>query len=117
MALISTVLAVLVALEHAYFMVLEMHFWTRPLGLKTFKMKAAQAKATAVLAKNQGLYNGFLAAGLVWSLLAGPELALPLRRFFGACVLAAGLYGGLTVSRRIFVIQGLPGFLLLLASL
>jgi putative membrane protein len=94
-----------------------MFWWTKPRGLKAFRMTPAQALTTAVLAKNQGLYNGFLAAGLLWSLLAGPELALPLRRFFGACVLAAGIYGGVTVHRRIFVLQGVPGLLLLLASL
>jgi putative membrane protein len=113
----SLALAVAVALEHAYILALEMFWWQGPRGLRVFRMSPAQAEATAVLAKNQGLYNGFLAAGLAWSLFAGPELALPLRRFFGACVFVAGFYGGLTVHRRVFVIQGLPGLLLLLASL
>jgi putative membrane protein len=97
-----------IAAEHLWFLVLEMFLWRKPLGLKTFGMSAAQAEATAVLAGNQGLYNGFLVAGLVWSLLAAEPLAGPLKLFFLACVLIAGLYGGFTAKRSILVVQALP---------
>jgi putative membrane protein len=104
----SQVLAALVAVEHLYFLVLEMFLWTRPAGLRAFRQTREQAEASRVLAANQGLYNGFLAAGLVWSLLAPPELARPLRIFFLGCVIVAGLYGGATASRKILVLQALP---------
>jgi putative membrane protein len=107
--LIKNLLIALVACLHFYFLVLEMFLWTRPLGLKTFRMTEAQAKDRAVLAANQGLYNGFLAAGLIWSLVREPgpqsdEIAL----FFLTCVIIAALYGAYSVSKRIFFIQGLP---------
>ncbi len=118
MSAASSVLSALVALLHAWFLVLEMFLWTRPKGLKTFKMTPERAEATAVLAANQGLYNGFLAAGLVWSLLASsPEVAHQARIFFLACVIVAGLYGAWSVNRRIFFIQALPALLALAASL
>lgn len=95
----------LVALEHVYFLVLEMFLWTKPLGLKVFRQSQEKAEASAVLAANQGLYNGFLAAGLAWALLAQKaDVAL----FFLACVAMAGAYGGYSVNRRIFFIQGIP---------
>jgi putative membrane protein len=108
MRLASQVLAAVVALEHLSFMVLEMVLWTKPAGLRAFRQTREQAEASRVLAANQGLYNGFLAAGLVWSLLAGPALAQPVRTFFLACVIIAGVYGGITVGRKILFLQALP---------
>jgi putative membrane protein len=103
------VLVALVALEHVWFAVLEMVLWTRPIGLETFRMTPEQASDSAALAANQGLYNGFLAAGLVWSLLASrPEQAFELKLFFLGCVLVAGVFGALTVSGRILMLQALP---------
>lgn len=100
-------LIALIALLHLYFLVLEMFLWTRPTGLRVFGMSREQAESSRVLAANQGLYNGFLSAGLIWSLLA-QEGALALKLFFLACVLVAGVFGGLTASRRILVVQALP---------
>jgi putative membrane protein len=108
----ANVLVAIVALEHLWFLVLEMFLWQKPLGLKTFRQTPEAARITAVLAANQGLYNGFLAAGLVWSLLApSPTLAFQLQTFFLACVTVAGLYGGFTASRSILFVQALPGLL------
>ncbi len=98
---------------HLYFMALEMFYWTKPLGLKTFRMSPEKAEATKVLAANQGLYNGFLAAGLWWGLYSGPYSGPPILTFFLSCVVIAGLYGGYTVSRRIAYIQALPAALAL----
>lgn len=106
-------LTLFIAIEHAAFLVLEMFLWRKPQGLRVFGMTPQQAEATAVLAANQGLYNGFLAAGLLWSLFAPTALALPLRLFFATCVALAGCYGAYSVSRRIFFIQALPALLLL----
>lgn len=106
----ATILIAVVAALHTWFLVLEMFLWERPFGRKTFGMTTEQAAATATLAKNQGLYNGFLAAGLVWSLLA-PGLRTPLATFFLVCVIIAGVYGAFTVSRRILFIQALPAAL------
>ena len=115
MKLIADILVALVALEHVYFMILEMALWTRPQGLKIFRMTKERAEATSVLAANQGLYNGFLAAGLLWSLLqAAPAFAFELKLFFLGCVLVAALYGGYSVSRRILSIQGAPALAALL---
>lgn len=101
-------LIVLVALLHLYFLVLEMFFWTKPLGLKVFRLSREQAEQSKVLAANQGLYNGFLAAGLVWAAATGQrEVAL----FFLGCVVLAGVYGAATVNRRIFFVQALPALL------
>jgi putative membrane protein len=113
MQTLTFVLTALVAFEHLYFLVLEMFLWQKPLGLKTFHNSAAQAKSSAVLAANQGLYNGFLAAGLLWSLFAGPALAAPLRVFFLACVAVAGLYGAYSVNKRVFFVQALPALVTL----
>jgi putative membrane protein len=108
MVRVADALVALVALEHLWFLVLEMFLWTKPIGLKTFRQAAEQAAATRVLAMNQGLYNGFLAAGLAWSLLAPPELAFPLKVFFLSCVIVAGALGAATVSTRILLVQALP---------
>lgn len=106
----STILVVLLALEHVWALVLEMFLWTKPYGRKAFGQTKEQAEATALLAKNQGLYNGFLAAGLAWGVAAsGPE-AFHVKLFFAACVLAAGLYGFATVRKTSILIgQGLLG--------
>src|SRR5258707_15539659 len=91
----------LVAAEHLWFLVLEMFLWTRPIGLRTFRQSEEKARASAPLAANQGLYNGFLAAGLVWGLLASPpEFAVSIKVFFLACVVVAGLFGARPRSPR-----------------
>ena len=108
MATASTVFAALVALLHVYFLVLEMFLWTTPYGMKTFQRTREEMEQTKVLAGNQGLYNGFLAAGLVWSLVADAALVSPLRLFFFACVVVAGLYGAATASKKILFVQAVP---------
>jgi putative membrane protein len=105
--LIAVVLVV--TIEHVWFLVLEMFLWTRPLGLKTFRNTPEFARQSAALAANQGLYNGFLAAGLLWGLCHPvPAVALQIIVFFLACVAIAGIVGAITVSRRIFFIQAVP---------
>lgn len=117
MPIASTALVVLVAVEHLYFLVLEMFLWTTPRGLRVFGMTPEQAAATATLAKNQGLYNGFLAAGLLWSLLVSdPREAFNIKVFFLACVIVAGLFGGATVSRKILAVQATPALLALVVT-
>ena len=112
MSLLANVLIGLVALLHVYFLVLEMFLWTRPLGLKTFRNTPEKAEITRVLAANQGLYNGFLAAGLFYAIATGSrEFAL----FFLACVIAAALYGAYSANKRIFVVQGVPALAALAA--
>jgi putative membrane protein len=117
MALASQVLTGLVAALHLYFLVLEMFLWATPVGQKAFGRTAAEQESTKVLAANQGLYNGFLAAGLVWSLVGGDLTAMPIRTFFLGCVVIAGIYGGLTASRKILFIQAVPAALALAATL
>jgi putative membrane protein len=112
---IANCLVALVAALHVYFLVLEMFLWTRPLGLKTFRNTPERAADSAVLAANQGLYNGFLAAGLIWGLVQGtPAFALEIKSFFLLCVIVAGVYGAATVSRRILYVQALPAALALI---
>jgi putative membrane protein len=114
----SQILTALVALLHVYFLVLEMFLWTGPIGQKTFKRTAQQQLETKSLAQNQGLYNGFLVAGLAWSFCpAFAAFAFDLRVFFLACVVIAGLYGAATASRTILFVQALPGALALAATL
>jgi putative membrane protein len=109
MNLFSNGVVGLVALLHVYFLVLEMFFWTKPLGLKTFRRTAEQARESASLAANQGLYNGFLAAGLGWGLLqSDPTFAHAIKVYFLGCVLVAGIFGGFTASRKIFYVQAFP---------
>ncbi|MDP9104733.1 MAG: DUF1304 domain-containing protein [Candidatus Eremiobacteraeota bacterium] len=103
------------ALEHAYFLYLEMFRWTAPRTLKAFGTTASFATESKAMAANQGLYNGFLAAGLVWAIVAPPLMQRALAVFFAACVLIAGVFGGATVSRRILVVQALPAALCLIA--
>jgi putative membrane protein len=102
-----------VGLLHVYFLILEMFLWTRPAGLKAFGLTLERAEASKVLAANQGLYNGFLAAGLFWSLLAGGHGAM-IAIFFLSCVVVAGLYGGATASRKILFVQAIPGIVALI---
>ncbi|MER8044464.1 DUF1304 domain-containing protein [Streptomyces sp. NPDC094032] len=114
---LANVLVGLVAALHAYFLVLEMFLWEKAPGRKLSGFDPAMARATAPLAANQGLYNGFLAAGLVWGLIAGDPTGFRAQIFFLACVVVAGVYGGLTANRRILVAQALPGALALGAVL
>jgi putative membrane protein len=114
--LITTVLIVIIALLHVYILVLEMFLWEKPIGLKAFRNTLEAAKITRTLAANQGLYNGFLAAGLVWGLVSGNT---DVKLFFLSCVFVAGVYGGFTAIRKILYIQALPAgvaIVLLLAS-
>lgn len=115
-ALVSSILTGLVALLHAYFLVLEMFLWATPYGIKNFGRTKEQQEDSKVLAANQGLYNGFLAAGLVWSLIAAPQIGYPVRVFFLACVVVAGLYGGATASKKIYFAQAFPGALALAST-
>jgi putative membrane protein len=110
MSTLALSLIALVALLHLYFLVLEMFLWTRPLGRKVFRMSPEKAEMTKVLAANQGLYNGFLVAGLVWSILAQ---RVDVATFFLACVTVAGAFGAATVSKRIFYVQALPAIVAL----
>ena len=113
MKTVANVIVALVALIHIYIVYLEMFLWTTPKGQKAFGITADFAQQSKALAANQGLYNGFLAAGLLWSLWPGSPAELPW--FFLACVLVAGVYGGYSVSRKIFWIQGAPAALALVA--
>lgn len=116
--IIKNVLICSVAILHLGFLILEMFLWTKPIGLKIFRMSQDQASATAILAANQGLYNGFLAAGLVWSLFNNDvHMSHQLSVFFLVCVIVAALYGGYSVNQRILIIQGLPAALALVATL
>jgi putative membrane protein len=114
MYLLSDILVLVVAAQHVFFLVLEMFLWTKPLGLKTFRNTPADAEKMKALAANMGLYNGFLAAGLVWAVLiwSGP-FSFDAKMFFLGCVIVAALYGGYSVSRRILFIQGFPALIAL----
>ena len=115
MRVIAQILVALVALAHLWFLVLEMFLWTKPLGLRTFGQTLAKAQDSAVLAANQGLYNGFLAAGLIFGLLyPEPRAALHIQIFFLICVVAAGAYGGYSVSSKILAVQAAPALLALI---
>ncbi|MGY3693974.1 putative membrane protein [Bradyrhizobium sp. USDA 3240] len=112
---IANFLVAVVAALHIYFLVLEMFLWTKPLGLKTFRNSIEKANDSAVLAANQGLYNGFLAAGLIWGLMHGnAAFAFQIKTFFLLCVIVAGAYGAATVSRRILYVQAAPAALALI---
>jgi putative membrane protein len=112
---IANLLVALVAALHVYFLVLEMFLWTKPLGLKTFRNSLEKATDSAVLAANQGLYNGFLAAGLVWGLVhSNPGFAFQIKMFFLLCVIVAGVYGAVSVSRRILWVQAAPAAIALI---
>lgn len=107
MLLTANILVVLVALLHVYFLILEVFLWDKPKGMKAFGNSLEQAQATKVLAANQGLYNGFLAAGLFWGLILGPQGAA-IKIFFLSCIIIAGLYGAATANRKILFIQAIP---------
>ncbi len=112
---IANIVVALVAALHVYFLILEMFLWTKPLGLKTFRNSLEKAMDSAVLAANQGLYNGFLAAGLVWGLVhSNPGFAFQIKMFFLLCVIVAGVYGAVTVSRRILWVQAAPAAIALI---
>jgi putative membrane protein len=115
MLLASNVLTGLVAALHVWFLVLEMFLWTAPIGQKTFARTLAQQEETKVLAANQGLYNGFLVAGLVWSFFAKDPMGV--RCFFLGCVVVAGLYGAATASKKILFVQAVPAALALAVTL
>ena len=109
---IANILVGFIAFLHIYFLILEMFLWDKPLGLRTFGHTRELAKASKVLAMNQGLYNGFLAAGLVWGLslgMAGNSIKI----FFLGCVVIAGIFGGLTANRKILIVQALPAVIAL----
>lgn len=111
MNVVAKVLVGLVALIHVYILVLEMFLWNTPRGRAAFGTDADFAEKSATLAANQGLYNGFLAAGLVWGLIAGGSVGYQAKLFFLICVFVAGLYGAATVSKRILVVQSVPAAL------
>lgn len=116
MNLITIILVSFVALEHFYFLILEMFFWTKPKGIKAFGLKSRQfAEDTQVLAANQGLYNGFLAAGLIYSIILNDIKAAI---FFLVCVTIAGIYGSYSTKQiKLFYIQGIPAIIVLIVSL
>ena len=114
MSTVATVIVTLVALLHVYFLVLEMFLWQTPFGMKTFGTTPEIAASSAVLAANQGLYNGFLAAGLLWALVSyGVVNGRAILTFFLLCVLVAGSYGGATANPRIFFVQAVPALVAL----
>jgi putative membrane protein len=114
MRIIALLLVAIVALSHVGFLILEMFYWNDPVGHRVFGTTPEFATQSAVLAANQGLYNGFLAAGLLWGLFSGRR---DLKTFFLCCVIVAGVYGGLTAKMSILYIQALPGLVALLAVL
>lgn len=107
MKILADVLVGLVAVLHLYFLVLEMFLWTKPYGRRVFGLTAEKAELTKTLAANQGLYNGFLAAGLAWGLYAGAD-GYPVKVFFLGCIIVAGIYGGATVNKKILWVQAVP---------
>jgi putative membrane protein len=113
--MIASILVGIVAIEHIYILILEMFLWTTPRGLKAFGMSKEQAETSKKLAANQGLYNGFLAAGLIWGLVH-PDAIIgrSIEIFFLACVIIAALFGGFTAKKSILVVQGLPACICLL---
>jgi putative membrane protein len=117
MPTLAAVLVLVVVAIHVYIVVLEMFLWRTPRGMRAFGTDQSFADASAALAANQGLYNGFLVAGLIWGLVAGGTIGFEVKLFFLACVLVAGLYGAATVNRRILIVQALPSALALVAVL
>ena len=110
---LATVMIVLVAMLHLYFMALEMFLWTKPAGRRAFGTTQEFAEASKTLAANQGLYNGFLAAGLLWSVWLGGGAGAAVAIFFLVCVVIAGVYGAITVNRKILWVQAVPAFVAL----
>lgn len=116
MTIVADLVVLLVALLHAWILVLEMFLWDKPAGLRAFGQSQERARATKVMAANQGLYNGFLSAGLFWGLFQGAD-GYDFKVFFLLCVVVAGVYGAITANRKILFIQALPGFVGLLLVL
>lgn len=108
----ANILVAIVALEHLGFLVLEMFLWTTPVGMRVFGLDPSFAVQSASLAANQGLYNGFLSAGLIWSLIQGPS-GFPQKVFFLSCVIVAGGFGALTVKSSILLVQAAPALIAL----
>lgn len=118
MEYLAMALVLLVALEHVYILMLEMFLWTKPRTRKIFGISKQDVETTKVLAANQGLYNGFLAAGLIWGLVhSNDEFAFQIQVFFLACVMIAAMYGGITAKKSILVVQGLPATLAMVVVL
>ena len=118
MNILSSIFVALVAIEHVYILVLEMFLWMRPRTIKTFGVTVEQANELKTMAANQGLYNGFLAAGLFYSLVASPAVVgFQFKVFFLICVIVAGIYGGITVKPRIAVVQAVPAAIALVLTL
>ncbi len=116
MAILAMIMVALVALLHIYIMLLEMLWWDSPRGHKAFGLTPDFAKTTKVLAANQGLYNGFLAAGLIWGLIhPDPAMAWQIKLFFLACVAVAGIFGAVTSSKKILFIQTVPAVIAIIA--
>ncbi len=117
MKIAALILTLLVAVEHVLILILEMFFWTKPLGMRIFNMTQEVADSSAVLAMNQGLYNGFLAAGLFWAVffLKDFQMKRAVQLFFLGCVVVAGIFGGLTAKFSIIFTQGLPALLAFIA--
>ncbi len=111
--LIAKFLMVFIALLHIYFLILEMFLWDKPFGMKAFGNNLEKAKVTKVLAQNQGLYNGFLAAGLLWAVVEKSSFSIHIATFFLSCIVVAGIYGAMTASKKIFFIQALPAIITL----
>ena len=111
--MVAKVFVGIVAALHLYFLVLEMFLWDTPYGRRVFKLTPEYARASKALAANQGLYNGFLAAGLIWGLILG-DAGASITIFLLTCVVIAGLYGGMTVNRRIMLVQSVPAAIALL---
>ena len=107
MNIVVNIITGIVALLHGYFLILEMFLWEKPAGRKSFRTTAEFAAQSKTLAANQGLYNGFLAAGLVWGMFAGDAVKI----FFLSCVIVAGIFGAFTVGKKIFYIQALPALI------
>ncbi len=107
MNIVVNVITGIVALLHGYFLILEMFLWEKPAGRKSFRTTAEFAAQSKTLAANQGLYNGFLSAGLVWGIFAGDAVKI----FFLSCVIVAGIFGAFTVGKMIFYIQALPALI------
>jgi putative membrane protein len=115
MALVANALVILVIAIHVYIVILEMFLWRTERGMRAFGTDQVFADRSAPLAANQGLYNGFLVAGLVWGLIASDPIGFQVKVFFLACVVVAGLYGAATVNRRILFVQAVPAMIALAA--
>lgn len=118
MEILSTLLVLCVAIEHIYILVLEMFLWTKPIGLKTFGLTKEQAETSKILAMNMGLYNGFLALGLLWGLMYPiPGVSQQIQLFFLSMIMIAGIFGGMTANRSILLFQATPAAIAAVAVL